>query len=107
MQVIKQLKDISKNYNVLFCDIWGCIHNGKEAYQNCSKALVDFKRNNGFVMLLTNAPRPKNAVKAHLSTFGISENTLTTLQHREMLLKIVCYQEMLGPRYFTWDQKEM
>ena len=81
MQVIKQLKDISKNYNVLFCDIWGCIHNGKEAYQNALKALVDFKRNNGFVMLLTNAPRPKNAVKAHLSTFGISEkhfNDITT-----------------------------
>ena len=81
MQVIKQLKDISKNYNVLFCDIWGCIHNGKEAYQNALNALVDFKRNNGFVMLLTNAPRPKNAVKAHLSTFGISEkhfNDITT-----------------------------
>ena len=81
MQVIKQLKVISKNYNVLFCDIWGCIHNGKEAYQNALKALVDFKRNNGFVMLLTNAPRPKNAVKAHLSTFGISEkhfNDITT-----------------------------
>ena len=81
MQVIKQLKDISKNYNVLFCDIWGCIHNGKEAYQNALKALVEFKRNNGFVMLLTNAPRPKNAVKAHLSTFGISEkhfNDITT-----------------------------
>ena len=32
-------------------------------------------------MLLTNAPRPKNAVKAHLSTFGISEehfNDITT-----------------------------
>ena len=81
MQVIKQLKDISKNYNVLFCDIWGCIHNGKEAYQNALKALVEFKRNNGFVMLLTHAPRPKNAVKAHLSTFGISEkhfNDITT-----------------------------
>ena len=81
MQVIKQLKDISKNYNVLFCDIWGCIHNGKEAYQNALKALVEFKRNNGFVMLLTNAPRPKNAVKTHLSTFGISEkhfNDITT-----------------------------
>ena len=81
MHVIKQLKDISKNYNVLFCDIWGCIHNGKEAYQNALNALVDFKRNNGFVMLLTNAPRPKNAVKAHLSTFGISEkhfNDITT-----------------------------
>ena len=65
----------------MFCEIWGCIHNGKEAYQNSLKALVEFKRNNGFVMLLTNAPRPKNAVKAHLSIFGISEkhfNDITT-----------------------------
>ena len=74
MQVIKQLKDISKNYNVLFCDIWGCIHNGKEAYQNALKALVEFKRNNGFVMLLTNAPRPKNEVNY---LFSLLDNFLS------------------------------
>ena len=81
VKIIKSLKQISKNYNVLFCDIWGCIHNGKKAYTKALEALIEFKMNGGFVMLLTNAPRPKSAVKAHLSSFGIFEehfNDITT-----------------------------
>ncbi len=81
VKVIKHLKQISKKYNVLFCDIWGCIHNGKKAYKNALNALVEFKKDGGFVMLLTNAPRPKSAVKAHLSSLGIFEehyNDITT-----------------------------
>ena len=68
VKIIKSLKQISKNYNVLFCDIWGCIHNGKKAYTKALEALIEFKMSGGFVMLLTNAPRPKTAVKAHLSS---------------------------------------
>ncbi len=81
VKVIKHLKQISNKYNVLFCDIWGCIHNGKKAYKKALNALVEFKKDGGFVMLLTNAPRPKSAVKAHLSSFGIFEehyNDITT-----------------------------
>ena len=81
VKIIKSLKQISKDYNVLFCDIWGCIHNGKKAYTKALEALIEFKMNGGFVMLLTNAPRPKSAVKAHLSSFGIFEehfNDITT-----------------------------
>ena len=74
IKVIKHLRQISNEYNVLFCDIWGCIHNGKIPYKRALEALVEFKRNGGFVMLLTNAPRPKSAVKEHLSSFGIFEN---------------------------------
>ena len=81
VKVIKHLKQISSEYNVLFCDIWGCIHNGKKAYTKALNALIEFKMDGGFVMLLTNAPRPKSAVKAHLSSLGIFDehyNDITT-----------------------------
>ena len=81
VKIIKSLKQISKDYNVLFCDIWGCIHNGKKAYTKALNALIEFKMDGGFVMLLTNAPRPKSAVKAHLSSLGIFDehyNDITT-----------------------------
>ena len=80
-KIIKSLKQISKDYNVLFCDIWGCIHNGKKAHTKALNALIEFKMDGGFVMLLTNAPRPKSAVKAHLSSLGIFDehyNDITT-----------------------------
>ena len=81
VKVIKHLKQISSEYNVLFCDIWGCIHNGKKAYTKALNSLIEFKMDGGFVMLLTNAPRPKSAVKAHLSSLGIFDehyNDITT-----------------------------
>ena len=81
VKVIKHLKQISSEYNVLFCDIWGCIHNGKKAYTKALNALIEFKMDGGFVMLLTNAPRPKSAVKSHLSSLGIFDehfNDITT-----------------------------
>jgi|TARA_X000000368_G_scaffold237232_1_gene187355 HAD superfamily hydrolase (TIGR01459 family) len=81
VKVIKHLKQISSEYNVVFCDIWGCIHNGKKAYTKALNALIEFKMDGGFVMLLTNAPRPKSAVKAHLSSLGIFDehyNDITT-----------------------------
>ena len=73
IQSITYLNQLSHKYNVLFCDIWGCIHNGKESYTKAIEALSEFKKNGGFVMLLTNAPRPKSSVKKHLSSLGIFE----------------------------------
>jgi HAD superfamily hydrolase (TIGR01459 family) len=72
--IIESLNQISKNYNVLFCDIWGCIHNGKIAFPQALKALYDFKKKGGYVMLLTNAPRPKAAVQMHLMKMGITRH---------------------------------
>ncbi|MAI97470.1 MAG: TIGR01459 family HAD-type hydrolase [Rhodobacteraceae bacterium] len=71
-EIINSLEQISEKYNVLLCDIWGCIHNGQNAIPSALKALYSFKKNHGYVMLLTNAPRPKSAVKEHLETMNIT-----------------------------------
>ncbi len=73
VRIIKSLSQISYNYNVLFCDIWGCIHNGEKAYEKAIDSIFEFKKKGGFVMLLTNAPRPKSDVKKQLTYFGILE----------------------------------
>ena len=72
--IIESVNQISEGYNVLFCDIWGCIHNGKSAFSDALKALLNFRKNGGYVMLLTNAPRPKAAVQKHLKSMGITED---------------------------------
>ena len=74
VEIIKSLSDISSNYDVVLCDIWGCIHNGRTAFPNALKALSGFRRSGGTVMLITNAPRPKQAVKDQLEKLGISDS---------------------------------
>ena len=30
-RIIRNLAEIGGDYGVLFCDLWGCVHNGKMA----------------------------------------------------------------------------
>ena len=58
-QLISALSEISRDYRAVFCDLWGCLHNGKTPFPTAVAALQGFRARGGRVLLLTNAPRPK------------------------------------------------
>ncbi|MGE0231852.1 MAG: TIGR01459 family HAD-type hydrolase [Flavobacteriaceae bacterium] len=62
---------IAGDYDVLFCDIWGVVHNGLRAWQGACDALVRFREDGGKVALVTNAPRPASAVRAMLDRLAV------------------------------------
>ncbi|WP_028711305.1 TIGR01459 family HAD-type hydrolase [Paracoccus sp. J55] len=70
-QIIRALDEIALNYDVLFCDLWGCLHNGVAAFPAAVAALQGFRANGGRVVLLTNAPRPQKYVAAQLDRMGV------------------------------------
>ncbi|MDT1061049.1 TIGR01459 family HAD-type hydrolase [Paracoccus sp. CPCC 101403] len=70
-QIINSLADISADYDVLFCDLWGCLHNGVAAYPAAVAALQGFRARGGRVVLLTNAPRPWKYVEAQLDRMNV------------------------------------
>lgn len=53
-------------YDVLFCDVWGVVHDGIRAYGPATEALLRFREGGGTVVLLTNAPVPVARVEAML-----------------------------------------
>lgn len=53
-------------YDVLFCDVWGVVHDGVRAYAAATDALIRFRERGGTVILLTNAPVPAHRVEAML-----------------------------------------
>ena len=55
-----------QRYDVLFCDIWGVVHDGVSAYERAGDALARFRQEGGTVVLLSNAPMPWKAVAALL-----------------------------------------
>ena len=69
--VIQSLSEISSRYDALFCDLWGCVHNGQQAYPAAIAALRAFRAKGGVVALLTNAPRPSDQVAAGFARLGI------------------------------------
>ncbi len=70
-QIIASLAKIPTRYDAVFCDLWGCLHNGKTPFPAAVAALQDFRVKGGRVVLLTNAPRPKPSVVNQLNAMGV------------------------------------
>ena len=70
-RIIFSLAEISADYDVLFCDLWGCLHNGVAAYPAAVAALQRFRAGGGQVVLLTNAPRPWKYIAAQLDRMAV------------------------------------
>ncbi len=70
-EIISKLSDVSGRYDALFCDLWGCLHNGFHPFPEAVEALRAFRAKGGTVVLLTNAPRPKPSVLRQLDRIGV------------------------------------
>lgn len=70
-EIIASLADLGPRYDAVFCDLWGCLHNGKTPFPAAVLALQAFRRRGGKVLLLTNAPRPKSSIVKQLDGMGV------------------------------------
>jgi HAD superfamily hydrolase (TIGR01459 family) len=55
-------------YDVIFCDVWGVVHNGIAPFEGACEALAKFRAHGGTVILVSNAPVPKQGVTAMLAS---------------------------------------
>ena len=78
-QIVGSLDEISARYRALFVDLWGCLHNGREAFPEAVAALQRYKEGGGAVVLLTNAPRHRMAVAQQLAGLGVPETCWDTI----------------------------
>jgi HAD superfamily hydrolase (TIGR01459 family) len=70
-ELISSLATVADRYEALFCDLWGCLHNGRAPFPEAVAALQAFRRTGGTVALLTNAPRPNIYVEQQLDRLGV------------------------------------
>jgi HAD superfamily hydrolase (TIGR01459 family) len=56
-RVITGLGQIAADYDVLLCDVWGVIHNGRESFAGPCAALARWRAERGPVVLISNSPR--------------------------------------------------
>ena len=69
--LIPSLAAISDRYDAVFCDLWGCLHNGQTPFPAAVAALRAFRAQGKTVLLLTNSPRPKTSVINQLARIGV------------------------------------
>ena len=67
------LSSIIDEYQLFYIDLWGVVHNGVSLHQEAIKTLHEITKKNKDYILLTNAPRPNNAVKSFLEKLGMEK----------------------------------
>ncbi|MGZ2256778.1 TIGR01459 family HAD-type hydrolase [Roseobacter sp. A03A-229] len=78
-RIITQLSEIAAQYDALFVDLWGCVHNGVSALPEAVAALKAYRENGGKVVLVTNSPRPRAGVEKQLTAFNVPEDSWDTI----------------------------
>jgi HAD superfamily hydrolase (TIGR01459 family) len=69
--IISHFEPLARDYDVLFSDVWGVVHNGIAAFEEACEALMKFRQRGGTVVLITNAPRPGVAVQRILDRLNV------------------------------------
>jgi HAD superfamily hydrolase (TIGR01459 family) len=60
--LLPHFSTLAPDYDVVFSDIWGVVHNGIVAFSGACDALMRTRARGAVVILVTNAPRPSDVV---------------------------------------------
>jgi HAD superfamily hydrolase (TIGR01459 family) len=69
--LLNGLSEIAGDYDAAICDVWGVLHNGREAFLPAADAMRRFRSERGPVILLSNAPRLADGVEGLFDRVGL------------------------------------
>lgn len=71
LQTLTGLSEIADRYDVVLCDVWGVVHDGKVPFAASVEALRRFSEQGGVVVLISNSPRPRESFVVQLDDIGV------------------------------------
>ncbi|MGJ8544323.1 MAG: TIGR01459 family HAD-type hydrolase [Sulfitobacter sp.] len=97
-RIISTLADISAQYDALFVDLWGCVHDGVKALPDAVAALQTYRKSGGKVILVTNSPRPRAGVEKQLVQFGVPEDAWDDIATSGDSARSAMYRGVVGSK---------
>lgn len=104
VQIVERLADIADRYDAVFCDLWGCLHDGVRALPEAVEALRGFRATGGQVVLLTNAPRPRADVARQIDRFGVPVDCWDTIATSGDSARVAMFRGLIGSRVWFMGQ---
>ncbi|MEL6521511.1 MAG: TIGR01459 family HAD-type hydrolase [Pseudomonadota bacterium] len=99
-EIIPDFAAVADRYEAAFVDLWGCLHNGIQAYPEAVEALQSYRAKGGRVVLLTNAPRPRNSVAAQIAAMGVPDNAYDTIATSGDSARLAMFTGAVGQKVY-------
>jgi len=103
-RIVDTLAEISAQYDALFVDLWGCVHDGVKALPDAVTALQAYRKTGGKVVLVTNSPRPRAGVEKQLVHFGVPDDAWDTIATSGDSARSAMFQGAVGQRIWFIGQ---
>jgi HAD superfamily hydrolase (TIGR01459 family) len=97
--LIPGLAAIADRYDVLLCDVWGVVHNGRQSFRAACDALVRFQETRGPVVLISNAPRPHGPILEQLDGLGVPRTAWSRVVTSGDATRALLAERAPGPVY--------
>src|SRR3569833_1521838 len=65
------LGTLDPKYRLILCDLWGVVHDGVQLQPGAAERLRGWRQEGRCVLLLSNAPRPEDAVAQQLARLSL------------------------------------
>lgn len=99
IRLLDGLSSLSGRYDVLLCDVWGVIHNGRDAFPDACDALTKWRKGCGPVILISNSPRPWEGVAAQLDGLGVPREAWTRIVTSGDVTRALLAERAPGPAF--------
>lgn len=106
-RIVPNLAEISHQYDALFVDLWGCVHDGIKAMPAAVAALQEYRKSGGKVVLVTNAPRPRSGVEKQLDHFGVPRDSWDSIATSGDSARAAMFRGVVGENiYFIGEGRD-
>jgi len=107
-RIVASLAEIAGDYDALFCDVWGVLHNGVAPFAPAVAALEAFRQGGGKVVLLTNAPRPRAAIEDQLDGLGVPRDAWDVVATSGDAARAALFTGTIGERvHFMGEERDL
>ncbi len=100
------LRQIAPLYDVLLCDVWGVIHDGRRSFAGACEALARFRAEVGPVILISNSPRPAAAVVEQLDELCVPREAWSQFVTSGDATRTLLAERAPGPAWLIGPERD-